>query len=62
MPTKCDSEPLPGAEPNTASPWGSARCHSTSCLRLVAPVFGPVAIATSNAEMPQIGVKSATGS
>ena len=45
MPTKCDSEPLPGAEANTGSLW--ARCQSISCFRSVAPVMGPVAIATS---------------
>ena len=62
MPTKCDSEPLPGAEPNTAlPPW--ARAQSVSCWMSLAPVVGVwVAIATSKYDTPAIGVKSATGS
>ena len=41
MPQKCDSEPLPG---DAYGVLPLARHQSTSCLSVVAPVCGPVAM------------------
>jgi hypothetical protein len=61
MPTKWDSDPVPGEEPYSAS-LGLALIQRTSSPMSFAPVFGPVATPTSNEETPAMGVKSLSGS
>ena len=60
MPTKCDSEPLPGAEPNTAAGLRALPLHQL--LEVGGAGHRAGGDRDVEVEMPAIGVKSATGS